>query len=44
VGAYPRASWFSGEDTPVSDLFSEPGAVRIYLFTKYELVTIRAAS
>lgn len=29
------------DDEPVANLFSEPGAVRIYLFTKYELVTTR---
>ena len=29
------------DDEPVTDLLSEPGAVRIYLFTKYELVTTR---
>jgi len=36
-----RINGSGGEDESVADLFSEPGAVRIYLFTKYELVTTR---
>ena len=36
-----RVNSEQGEDYPVSELFSEDGAIRIYLFTKYELVTIR---
>jgi hypothetical protein len=31
------------DDLPVTELVSAPDAVRIYLFTKYELVTVRAS-
>jgi hypothetical protein len=31
-----------GQDTPVAELLSDPDAVRIYLFTKFELVTVRS--
>lgn len=40
------AGFVNGEDEddyPVSDVLSAPDSARIYLFTKYELVTVRAS-
>ncbi|HEY3737239.1 MAG TPA: hypothetical protein VGL26_07320 [Jatrophihabitans sp.] len=37
-----RVNGEDGEDFPVSELLSDSGAIRIYLFTKYELVTVRS--
>jgi hypothetical protein len=37
-----RVNGDQGEDYAVTELFSEDGAIRIYLFTKYELVTVRS--
>jgi hypothetical protein len=33
-----------GEDQPVVDVVSSEDGVRLYLYTRYELVTVRAAS
>jgi hypothetical protein len=36
-----RVNGDEGEDYPVSELLTGDDAIRIYLFTKYELVTVR---
>lgn len=42
-GGAVAASTDEAEDVPVADLISDADGVRTYLYTKFELVTIRAS-